>query len=224
MWPPRLVARRPCTARRLAALCAGALLIPAARLSCLALAATSRSALFSDNRHERAPGHLGVETIPALAPPLPGTDRDVDLPGQPDTGSLCCIVDLVPVGIADDEHVNIGWCPAALPGISGRPGAEQESGLDADDLGELLCDDLAWPERAKQQLGQRAGERRVGCSDQPRAAAAPVTTGSQFGSWQQTFDGSGSALSCCGLGRRPVQLRETHFVPGPAVPRNRRNG
>src|SRR5258707_4287665 len=121
MWPPRLVARRPCTARRLAALCAGALLIPAARLSCLALAATSRSALFSDNRHERAPGHLGVETIPALAPPLPGTDRDDYLPGQPDTGSLCCIVDLVPVWICGGEHVQIRLGPAELPWRYRRP-------------------------------------------------------------------------------------------------------
>src|SRR5712691_11574305 len=78
---------------------------PAARRCCPAPAATSRGAPFIEGQHERAPGYLGMEPVRALAPPSRRADRDVDLPGQAGTGSLGCLVELVPVRVADDEQV-----------------------------------------------------------------------------------------------------------------------
>ena len=68
----------------------------------------------SEDRHERPPGHVGVEAVAAVAPPPRRADRDIDLPGQPGPGPLGRLIEAAAIRVADDEHVYVGRRPARL--------------------------------------------------------------------------------------------------------------
>ena len=55
------------------------------------------------------------------------------------------VVQLVTVWVADDQHVDVCWCPARVPRVASRPRPEKEGRLDAWHSGELFCNYLAGP-------------------------------------------------------------------------------
>jgi hypothetical protein len=63
---------------------------------------------------------------------------------------LCGVIEVVAVGGADDEDVDVGGSSAWVVGVAGGPGAEDVGILDAREFGEFLGDDLAGAEGAQQ--------------------------------------------------------------------------
>ena len=63
----------------------------------------------------------GGERVVGPTPTLNRPDRRLDLAPQPVLGALRCLIDVVPVHVTYDQHIDItGWSPW-LPGVPCRP-------------------------------------------------------------------------------------------------------
>jgi hypothetical protein len=91
----------------------------------------SRGALPLQDRNQRTACDLGVERVPAIAPPLPGADRHIDLASQACAGRLGSLIEGVTVRSADHEQINVRRSTALLPRVPGGPGTKEVGRLDA---------------------------------------------------------------------------------------------
>ena len=62
------------------------------------------------------------------------------------------VVEVVSVGRADDQDIDVGGLPSGLPLVTGRPGAEAEGDVDPGPVSELFGGNRAGSDRAEHEL------------------------------------------------------------------------
>lgn len=125
---------------------------------------------------ERAAGDGVVEGPGAGGEPAGFADRDLHLAAESGCGPGGRFVELVAVGVAEDEQVDVAdgaW--AVLVVVAGRPGAEDEGIVDPGDGGEFGPDDDGRPEGLEEHVAEPGVVGTVGVGPDEAEVAEPAT-------------------------------------------------
>jgi hypothetical protein len=121
-----------------------------------------RFVLVDEHGEERPPFYFGDEAVAGAVPLFEASDRGLDR--QPDLPFRVFggVIDYVPIGVPEDEDVDVVGSPSRVTCVPGSPGTKEDNGARTLDCGEPAGDDSRRPESGQEQLLQRIEQRMVG--------------------------------------------------------------